>query len=87
MVENGAHGFKIVSRAPKMVPSGPKMKPQLSPKSHKYHANTIPTPSGMVAVVGAHATVDIKRNKENKETTHESNNTKTKKVNRLNLKQ
>ena len=59
MVENGAHGSKIVPRAPKMVPSGPKMKPQLSPKSYKYHRNMILKPSGTVAVLGAHATVDI----------------------------
>ena len=59
MVGNGAHGSKIVPRAPKMVPSGPKMKPELSPKSYKYHRNMILTPSGTVAVLGAHATVDI----------------------------
>ena len=59
MVENGAHGSKIVPRAPKMVPSGPKMTPQLSPKSYKYHRNMILKPSGTVAVLGAHATVDI----------------------------
>ena len=59
MVENGAHGSKIMPRAPKMVPSGPKMKPQLSPKSYKYHRNMILKPSGTVAVLGAHATVDI----------------------------
>ena len=58
MVGNGARGSKIVSLAPKMVPSGPKMKPQLSPKSYKYHRNMILTPSGTVAVSGAHATVD-----------------------------
>ena len=58
MVENGAHGSKIVPRAPKIVPSGPKMTPQLSPKSYKYHRNMILTPSGTVAVLGAHATVD-----------------------------
>ena len=57
-VENGAHGSKIMPRAPKMVPSGPNMKPQLSPKSYKYHRNMILTPSGTVAVLGAHATVD-----------------------------
>ena len=59
MVENGAHGSKIVPHAPKMVPSGPKMKPQLSPKSYKYHRNMILKPSGTVAVLGAHSTVDI----------------------------
>ena len=58
-VENGAHGSKIMPCAPKMVPSGPKMKPQLSPKSCSYHRNMILTPSGTVAVLGAHATVDI----------------------------
>ena len=59
IVKNGAHGFKIVPRAPKMVPSGPKMTPQLSPKSYKYHRNMILKPSGTVAVLRAHATVDI----------------------------
>ena len=59
MVKNGAHGSKIVPRAPQMVPSGPKMTPQLSPKSYKYHRNMILKPSGTVAVLGAHATVDI----------------------------
>ena len=57
IVRNGAHGSKIMPRAPKMVPSGPKMKPQLSPKSYTYHRNMIVTPSGTVAVLGAHATV------------------------------
>ena len=59
MLENGARSSKSVPRAPKMVPSGPKMTPQLSPKSYKYHRNMILTPSGTVAVLGAHATVDI----------------------------
>ena len=59
MVENGAHGSKIMPRASKMVPGGPNMKPELSPKSYKYHRNMILTPSGTVAVLGAHATVDI----------------------------
>ena len=59
MVEDGACGSKIVPRAPKIVPSGPTMKPQLSPKSYTYHRNMILTPSGTVAVLGAHATVDI----------------------------
>ena len=36
MVKNGVHGSKIVPRAPKMVPSGPKMKAPLSPKLYKY---------------------------------------------------
>ena len=58
MDKNGANGSKIVPRAPKMVPSGPKMTPQLSPKSYKYHRNMILKPSGTVAVLGAHATVD-----------------------------
>ena len=34
------------------------MNPQLSPKSYKYRRNMILTPSGTVAVLGAHATVD-----------------------------
>ena len=59
MVGNGAHGSKIMPRAPKMVPSSAKMRPQLSPKSYKYHRNMILTPSGTVAVLGAHATVDM----------------------------
>ena len=42
-----------------MVPGGPKMTPQLSPKSYKYYRNMILKPSGTVAVLGAHATVDI----------------------------
>ena len=58
MVKNGSHGSKTVPRAPKMVPSGPKMTAQLSPKSYKYHRNMILKPSGTVAVLGAHATVD-----------------------------
>ena len=35
MVENGAHGSKIVPRAPKMVPSGPKM----NHNCHQSHTN------------------------------------------------
>ena len=59
MVGNGAHGSEIVPCAPEMVPSGPKMKPQLLPKSNKYYKHTIPTPSGTVVVLGAHAAMDI----------------------------
>ena len=47
---NNAHGVDIVRLAPKMVPHGPKMHLELSNKNEIR---------GMVAVLGAHATMDI----------------------------
>ena len=43
MVENSAHGSKIMPRAPEIVPSGPKMNPQLPPSTVAIVGNAITT--------------------------------------------